>query len=289
MGAESMRRGFVIAAGTAVLLAGCSADRSVAPPAEGGDWSMIRYHESQGGDAGYRDLGLHPDGSLEVIDGRGGGELSARGLLAGERLETLVRLIGDLPLHAYAPLDGPCAGEGYFLSVTRQGRVRSYSSGPCDPSAPAVLRELHDQLSDLAAEFQLPRADVVPFRTLASGTRSGIRDVRRVVVESREELLRLLREHDPEQGTVGLPRVDFDRQVVIGLFLGETDGQERAVTPELAERTENGWIRVSYVVEEPGAGCPVATGNAEPFCLIAVERSDSGFLFETRTATGRCG
>ena len=266
-----------------VLAAGCGSDRSTGPRSGDDDWSLVRFHQAS--NSGYRDLTLQPDGVLWLEDGRTGDVSSARGLLAGERLETLARLIGDLPRRSYTPQVN-CGEDGYFVSLTRAGEVLTFASNLCDDRAPAALPELLAHLSMVVAEVSEPRLQPVEFDILAAGSTSEIRQPRRVVIESWNGLVQLLQQHDPNR-SVALPRIDFRNQIVIARFLGEQPSGGHDVSLDSIERTDAGWLSLHYLEETPGE-CAVSALPTQPFVIIAVERAEGGILFESKTVEARC-
>ena len=265
----------------ALLAVGCS-DQSTEPAAEM-SWDWVRLHE--GGSETYSDLSIGANGEF-VLDTSSRGEgLPARGLLAGERLETLARIIGELPLGSYSS-PGSC-DEGFFLSVTRDGGVTTYRVDDCDDAVPQPLDELHRLLSDFASGMGDPqRLDPDAARVLASGVHSAIHTTREVVIDNRDELFALLREHQPG-GVVALPAVDFRREVVVGIFApSATGGSFLGLGP--VESGENGWLTVEILATVPGERCAVTLAPTEPFLLLAVKRPGGGLVLDRRTEVQRC-
>ena len=264
------------------LIGGCGSDRALDASSTNADWNLVRFHDEDVDG----DLVVDPIGSLWLQDSRGGGESSARGLLAGERLETLVRLIGDLPLHSYSP-GTTCETGRFFVSVTRDGNVTTYASDACDTKAPSSIGELRNLLSTVAAEFRANRVDAVDFKVLSRGTYSSFGEESNRVVYNRDEFIRLLQDIDGRRPAV-VPQVDFSQDIVIAHFLGERPTGGFEVSPETAERTENDWTRVSFVEEVPGPRCVVTEATTRPYVILALERPDKGLLFESSTRLIRC-
>src|SRR5690606_25260131 len=279
-----MSRSFLpIALVALVLTAGCGSDRTTGPGAAQDEWSQVRFHQASGN--GYRDLTLQPDGVLWLEDGRTGDASSARGLLAGERLETLARLIDDLPRRSYAP-QSSCGEDGYFVSLTLDEEVLTFASNPCDLDAPESLVALRDLLSMVVAEVREPRLQTVSFEVLARGRHSGIRSPRQEVIDNLRDLIKLLQQHDPDN-PVAVPRIDFRTQIVIANFLGEKPSGGHDVDLDYVERTDAGWLSLHYVQETPGQ-CAVSTLLTQPYVIVAVERPEGGFIFESRTVEAGC-
>ena len=265
----------------ALLAVGCSSQTS--EPVSGASWDWVRLHE--GGSETYSDLSIGANGEFALDMSSRGGVSPARGLLAGERLETLARLIGELPLGSYSS-PGSCDGD-FFLSVTRDGDVTTYRANDCDSSIPASLDALRGLLSDLAVGISDPqRPDPDAARVLASGTSSSIAETRVVVIDDRDELFALLRQHRPG-GIVAMPPVDFAKEVVVGIFsAAPTSGYALGLGP--VESAENGWSTVEILETSPGDRCLVTEATTEPFLLLAVKRPSGGLVLNRRTEIRRC-
>jgi len=268
-------------------MVGCGADNGAAPIV-GDEWDFVRFHQESGSAAGeYQDLTLQPSGALWLETGRRGGASSARGLLAGERLETLARLIDELPLDPYRG-SADCTATEYFISVTRRGVVSTYTTTACDLNAPAALESLRGLFDTVITEVREPRlAESDSYRSLASGVSSAIANEKRLVIENVDTLIRVLRAHDPN-GLVGIPNVDFKKQVVIAEFLGQRASGGYNVAVEFVEVSEAGWTTVHYTRSEPSAECEVTLAETQPFHFLAIDRPDTGFLFDAVTTVTRC-
>ncbi|MEZ4648793.1 MAG: protease complex subunit PrcB family protein [Candidatus Eisenbacteria bacterium] len=267
----------------ALTWVGCAGNSTA--PEEDSSWNWIRLHE--GGTDSYSDLSIGANGEFALDSSSRGGESPARGLLAGERLETLARLIGDLPLEAYSS-QSSCDDE-YVLSVTRDGSLRTYRASDCAAGTPASISELRDFLAGFAAEIDEPqRSDPNAVRVLASGPNSAIRSAREVVVESRDELFALIREHRPG-GIVALPPVDFRNEVVVGIFAGEKDTDGFSLSHGAALSGDNGWLTVQIISTEPGRGCDPANTKTQPFLLLAVARTEGGMVLDHLVDVEDCG
>ena len=74
------------------------------------------------------------------------------------------------------------------------------------------------------------------------------------------------------------PTVDFDTEMVVGIFLGTraTGGYEARIESVTAQGTG---VRVSYLERKPGPGVVVTQALTYPFVVIAVERRDGPVTF----------
>jgi hypothetical protein len=75
---------------------------------------------------------------------------------------------------------------------------------------------------------------------------------------------------------------------VVARFLGAMPTGGFDVNVDFVERTEAGWLRVEYLEQTPSVECEASLVPTQPFVLIAVERPESGFLFESRTVAAPC-
>ncbi|MBK8230539.1 MAG: hypothetical protein IPK72_08145 [Candidatus Eisenbacteria bacterium] len=267
-----------------LLAAACGSDRSVDPASTGATWTELRFHETAGAPGGdYQDLSISASGQLVLTSGRGVGQ-SVRGLLAGEKLETLARLIHALPPDSYAPGTG-CQAT-FFVRVSGPDGERTFASGMCDTGAPSALMQIRERLTAVADEASEPRVMPVDFSVLLEGTSSGIAGYERHVVRSQDGLISLLTRH-AARGSVAVPRVDFRTQMVVAEFLGTRTGANHGLSVAAVEQTEDGWLRIRWSETVPGTGCADGT-IVRPFSLIAVPRQDGNLLFETERTVAIC-
>jgi hypothetical protein len=118
----------------------------------------------------------------------------------------------------------------------------------------------------------------VAFSTLEQGASSGIREPTRIVVRSSREWLLVWARHVRAVGAVVPPPVDFEREMVVGVFLGqrETGGYRIEIT-----KVERTWevVRVTYQVRDPEPGAVLTQALTQPFHLVRVPRDDAYVSF----------
>jgi len=262
---------------------GCAADRVTAPDRT---WEEVRYHWSQGQGGGeYGDLTIRSSGDMVwVLQGQGA---STRGLLAGENLETLARLIDALPSAGY--VTAVSCDRHVFVTVTSPEGRKDFATGDCDAAAPAELEALVTHLDRWVVDATAHRRDPVSFRVLAEGAWSRPTTETRRVAKNRDELLSLIDLVGAER--IGpIAAVDFRREIVMGIFLGSrpSDGYQVDVTG--AYKTEENQLVLTESWFVPDAGCPVARTATSPFVLVAVGADKSvDFLSEVETTVRPCG
>ena len=103
-------------------------------------------------------------------------------------------------------------------------------------------------MMSLAAGFMLYAAivQVIPFTSVAQGTSSQIDEPRKIVVRSAEEFQALWKSHS----TPPLPKVDFSKSIVVGVFLGMRPTAGYTVGIQAVRRTEGGAV-VEYIEGRP--------------------------------------
>jgi hypothetical protein len=139
------------------------------------------------------------DASGAMILDLQGQRAPTRGLLAGENLETITRLIDALPPANYNGIGGD---GGFFLSLRIGNEIRNYATGPDDPNAPAELMAIARQFDLWVEETRENRRVVIPFRILTEGIASSMSDESCQIVHGRDELLALLSRIGPNAPSV---------------------------------------------------------------------------------------
>jgi hypothetical protein len=270
-----------------VTTAGCGREATTAPPPQSPTWTLLEFHARGDGTGDSAEVGVAVLSSGEVTLHVRGEVVSSRGLLAGEKLETLVCFVDALPPTSYAS-PTPCTPDGFVVSLARDGKELSFASGLCDPTAPQSVLDVAGFFRDLIQDVLAVSTRPLPSTTLLVGTQSAIGSPRREVIRDRDALARLLREHSPAQ-PVAVPRVDFSRQMVVAEFLGARPTSGYSVESAGAELTQSRMTRIRFDVREPGPGCITAAVLTTPFVLVAMEaRPDGELMFETSTLEVIC-
>jgi hypothetical protein len=286
--------------------AGCGREHVTSPVPQWHSWDQVVLAETRaeaGEESGEEsgepvsEISVHSDGALTLVVGRGN-EVSSRGLLSGDKMETLTSLIDALPPSSFVGAD-PCPNDGFVVTVAGRGSVRTFAFGSCDSSdsaVPEAARRLQEFLSETGASTQAPRLVVVPFQVLLRGTQSALHRPVRAVLRDRDALAGFLREHAPDR-PVALPAIDFGRRVVIAEWLGDQPTTRYAGRPEEqlhtvefegADITQTGWFRLHFRSSAPGPTCEVGAQITQPFVLVAVDRHTEEMLFEDATTEVDC-
>jgi len=116
------------------------------------------------------------------------------------------------------------------------------------------------------------------FATVERGAASGIREPSQIVVRASREWVLVWARHARSVGTVVAPPVDFSREMVVGVFMGERETGGYRIEISGIERTESG-IRVRYVTRAPEPGAVLTQALTQPFHLIRLARDERPVTF----------
>ena len=131
-------------------------------------------------------------------------------------------------------------------------------------------------LSQLAAAQTNTKLTVeVSFQTVVKGSRSGVREPLQIVVRSQAEWDALWKRHvSIETNPPPPPTIDFNKQIVIGVFLGEKPTGGFDVEIIRAEQTDSALV-IHYREKNPLQGGIVIQALTQPFHIIKVIRDDN--------------
>jgi len=117
---------------------------------------------------------------------------------------------------------------------------------------------------------------VSPLRVLEKGDQSNVDEARQVAVRTAAEWKTLWRQHSPDRDQ---PRVDFGRDMVVGVFLGSrtTAGFSVEIVSALVEQ---GALVVRFRETRPQSDRIVAQVITSPYHLVAVPRHSGEVRFE---------
>jgi hypothetical protein len=117
---------------------------------------------------------------------------------------------------------------------------------------------------------------VSPLRVLEKGDQSNVDEPRQVAVRTAAEWKTLWRQHSPDRDQ---PRVDFGRDMVVGVFLGSrtTAGFSVEIVTALVEQ---GILVVRFRETRPQSDRIVAQVITSPYHLVAVPRHSGDVRFE---------
>ena len=106
----------------------------------------------------------------------------------------------------------------------------------------------------------------IAFTNVAQGTSSQIDEPRKVTIRSADEFQALWKSHS----TAPLPKVDFSKSMVVGVFVGMRPTAGYTVAIKAVQRTEGGGAVVEYVEGAPDKSRMVAQLLTSPFHLVSI-------------------
>jgi hypothetical protein len=111
-------------------------------------------------------------------------------------------------------------------------------------------------------------AQTLTFTTVAKGDASEQQTGRQVTIRTAAEWKTLWKEHAP---TEKMPAVDFNKDMVVGIFLGTkpSAGHEVEIVGVRAEEKD---LIVEYVQKQPGRGTLAAQILTEPYHLVSLPK-----------------
>jgi hypothetical protein len=113
------------------------------------------------------------------------------------------------------------------------------------------------------------------FQTVVKGARSGVRDPLQIVIRSQAEWDALWKRHvSIETNPPPPPAIDFNKQIVIGVFLGEKPTGGYDVEIIRTEQSDSALV-IHYREKSPLPGSIVIQAVTQPFHIIQVVRDDS--------------
>ena len=158
---------------------------------------------------------------------------------------------------------------GYFVILTLFILFLNVS-----PSQTHELTKAHPRWQ-LAAQPSTKSTVEVSFQTIAKGYRSGVRESLQVVASNRAEWDALWKRHvSIETNPAPTPAINFDKEIVIGVFLGEKPTGGYDVEIIRVEQTD-GALVLHYREKSPLPGSIAIQALTQPFHIIQVVRDDN--------------
>lgn len=113
----------------------------------------------------------------------------------------------------------------------------------------------------------------VAFATLAQGAQSDVKEARREVIRDGPALAKLALE-------VEVSALDFGKEQVIAVFLGERPTAGYKVAVEKVVRLGDGTLEVTVREKKPAKDAIVAQVVTAPFILVKTARTDGKVVFK---------
>jgi hypothetical protein len=118
--------------------------------------------------------------------------------------------------------------------------------------------------------------------TVEKGYRSGVREPLQVVIRNQDEWNTFWKRHSAtDTNPPPAPIIDFDREMVVGIFLGEKSTGGYEVEIVRAER-RNSSLYFYYWGKSPPPGVMVTQALTQPFHLVRVAKYDNARIIFRR-------
>ena len=122
----------------------------------------------------------------------------------------------------------------------------------------------------VSMQINLKSAAPLTFRSLGKGYRSGVRAPLQVVARNQGEWAALWRQHVSNDLTSRPPpAVDFDKEVIVALFLGDKPSGGYDVQISRAEQSSDA-LTIYYREKSPSPGSMVTQALTQPFHIVRI-------------------
>ena len=135
--------------------------------------------------------------------------------------------------------------------------------------------ETHQRIIDTAQLTPSP-ANQISFQTIEKGLRSGVREPLQIVIRGQAAWKDLWQQHAAiKTNPPPAPAIDFNKEIAVGVFLGEKPTGGYDVEIVRAERVD-GTLLISFVENTPRPGAMVTQAITQPFHIVRVTINGTG-------------
>ena len=122
----------------------------------------------------------------------------------------------------------------------------------------------------VATQINLKPTIPVTYRSVGKGYRSGVRDPLQIVARNQSEWTAIWRQHSlSDSGSRPPPAVDFDKEVIVALFLGEKPTGGYDVQISRVEQSDDA-LTIYYREKNPSPGGMVTQALTQPFHIVRI-------------------
>ena len=140
----------------------------------------------------------------------------------------------------------------------------------------------HWQLA--VTESAMPAANQISFQSVAKGHRSGVRESLQIVARNQVEWNALWQKHAAvELNPMPSPAINFDNEIVVGVFLGEKRSGGYATEIIRVEQTDD-VLYIYYGERSPLPGQISAQGLTQPFHIARIPSKANSKVVFRRTS-----
>ncbi len=255
-------------------LAGCDVGDPVAPYDVAASWTRLDYDYHYSGADSSVSIRIDGEGAIRVVDTSADTFDGLLGPAMWRRLESaLTAASSDLLVDP-----GPVPAVGGAVRVTRDGRLVGFSWTDATDltAAQRAIVALCDQVRAETKEPPPHRRELIYGQQLLHGC-DARGEAGHVVVRDEDRLIELLRRRLDRESVV-MPRVDFEREMVLAVFLGPDDPREVHITT-IMTRAYEGYLQVPVRRVPPSDGCSAGEGaDRGAFDLVRLPRIDENIF-----------
>jgi NDP-sugar pyrophosphorylase family protein len=123
--------------------------------------------------------------------------------------------------------------------------------------------------------------ETIPFHILVQDTYGGYTDSKFMVIETEKSLAEVFNLLNKSRSPkFEIPAINFKKETVIALFLGEKTSGGYAITVEQV-LDKNNKVSIFYKVTSPKLGDMVASVMTQPFSIIKIRKTAKEIVFES--------
>ena len=155
-----------------------------------------------------------------------------------------------------------------LLSITTQALFILISVVACTDAR--EFKNVINPREIVPSQINLKPAAPVTFQSVGKGYRSGVRAPLQIVARNQDEWTALWRQHvSSDSGSRPPPAVDFDKEVVVALFLGDKPTGGYDVQISRAEQSSEA-LTIYYREKNPSPGSMVTQALTQPFHIVRI-------------------
>jgi len=271
---------------------GNSVFKQIAQGSEG-TFNLLTYKREYVTADGATETVLEAGGRMFGMAGEPGAKADADWRTGAERLEEAgaARAIASAPVPATAAVPGGGMGGGMvgggFGGAVGAGGAAGMAGGMMAGAAPGSPTEnnldsiLAGTLRKQAEKRGVRYADTGTLEIVAhyTGTRSGVREALQQVIRTEEDWKRLWDRHTtPFEPRPELPKVDFEKSMLIIVFSGDKPTGGHAVRIEAVRPAKDG-LDVSFRVTKPEEGMMTTQAFTQPYDIVVVDKTEGELRF----------
>jgi hypothetical protein len=169
-------------------------------------------------------------------------------------------------------------GQKLIADYFEEERIAIASCDPESKTASTPMNIVELAKIDLPVEFNNISTSRIAYKLIEQGSNSGVINTRSIVIRDQAAWNTLWREHN--KSNVNIPTVDFSKNMLIGVFLGERSSGCYGIE-DLTVWRAAGKIQVTHHDRYPGPATACTANITTPYTLIEIPRSDDVAEFQS--------